>query len=406
MARSIPTSGAPLLFYKLRNDGLAWLFRRLREEWELPRTAAAQAVYRGLRGVSRTFGLAPHTSVAGVACETQALYAFYDLGVAPITFDFLWFLVGAELERQRRGLASIQAVIVPGPRDGLRREDPGYDKAVAPSARRERIAGILLPACDLLRSVTAVTVATSRDEAANLVELARERVYPARYEPALPIYPNSSGPLRAAREAGAKIGVLRATAADLAAVDRWLAAEKIAAPPVTITVRDYEYMPERNSNYAAWTAFARRLDPARYPIVFVPDANRCGKDLPPVLSEFRVYNDAASVLGLRMALYERAYINLGVNNGPMGLCWLDERTRYITFKILTQTAPQATPEYMRHLGFEIGSSLPGGMPWQKWVWENDELPVIEREFAAMTEVLGPQLIGPRAPRATIHSEAG
>ena len=76
-------------------------------------------------------------------------------------------------------------------------------------------------------------------------------------------------------------------------------------------------------------------------------------------------SEAAINLGLRMALYERAYVNLGVNNGPMGLCWLNDRTRYVTFKMLTDAVPQTTPEYMRHLGYEIGEQLPGAKPWQQ-----------------------------------------
>ena len=83
-----------------------------------------------------------------------------------------------------------------------------------------------------------------------------------------------------------------------------------------------------------------------------------------------------------MALYERAYLNLGVNSGPMGLCWLNARSRDLTFKIIT-AAPQTTKASMRHYGFEIGKSLPFATPYQRWVWENDDLDVIEREFAAM-----------------------
>ena len=56
--------------------------------------------------------------------EADTLYAFYDLGVAPITFDFLWFLVGAELERERRGLSAVHAVIVPGPLSGAAQREP------------------------------------------------------------------------------------------------------------------------------------------------------------------------------------------------------------------------------------------------------------------------------------------
>jgi 3-polyprenyl-4-hydroxybenzoate decarboxylase len=102
-----------------------------------------------------------------------------------------------------------------------------------------------------------------------------------------------------------------------------------------------------------------------------------------------VFVEAAMVLGLRMALYERAYLNLGVNNGPMGLCWLNDRTRYITLKMLSDAAPHTTPEYMKFLGFKIGESLPFATRWQQWVWQDDELDVIESAFEAMVNRLQP-----------------
>ena len=88
-------------------------------------------------------------------------------------------------------------------------------------------------------------------------------------------------------------------------------------------------------------------------------------------------------VGLRMALYQRAYLNLGVNTGPMGLCWLNDQTRYITFKILTGAVPNTTAEYMRFLGFEPGKSLPFATPWQQWVWAEDKFEIIKDAFSAM-----------------------
>ena len=52
-----------------------------------------------------------------------------------------------------------------------------------------------------------------------------------------------------------------------------------------------------------------------------------------------------------MALYERAFLNLGVNNGPMGLAWLNEKVRYATLKgimaakkkEIRQVVPAAAP---------------------------------------------------------------
>jgi hypothetical protein len=348
----------------------------------MPRTRPGQAAYRSARAIAR--GVGTRRRRRELRPRGDILFAFYDLGVAPITFDFLWFLVGAEIERQRRGQASVHAVIVPGPRDGLRRENPELERSLDPVARRARIAGLLVPACGLLPTLSGVTVASSREHAADLVDAAAHAVFPASYEPALPCYPGPQEPLRVAREEGSRVGVLRAAAADLRAVGTWLAAHGCDRPVVTITLRGYPYVPARNSNVAAWAAFARSRHGGRYSVVIVPDTEQCFAGVPADFAGLPVFYEAAVALGLRMALYERAYLNLGVNNGPMGLCWLNERTHYITFKILNDAAPQTRPEYMEFLGFESGRSLPFATQWQRWVWAEDDLPVIEAAFDEMT----------------------
>jgi hypothetical protein len=398
MPVKIPLSGLPMLTHKLRTGGLAWLSQRLMEEWRLPRTGPGQAFFRGVRAISRAIAAAPESEGAAVG-PSDTLYAFYDLGVAPVSFDFLWFLVGAELERQRRELDWVHTVIVPGPHAGLRKESSNLEHNITPQARRARVNMILVPACALLPSLSGVTVASSRGQAERLVRLAGDSVFPARYEPAFPCYPGPQGPLRAAREESTRVGALRATAADLAAVDNWLGAHGCSSRVVTITLRSYNYVPARNSNLTAWINFARRLDTERFSVIFVPDTVQWFNNRFTELQNLLVFSEAAVVLGLRMALYQRAYLNLGVNNGPMGLCWLNEQTRYITFKMLSDAAPQTTPEYMKFLGFEIGKSLPFATPWQQWVWEEDELEVIERAFEAMVERLEPRVSNSTAPQS-------
>jgi len=117
--------------------------------------------------------------------------------------------------------------------------------------------------------------------------------------------------------------------------------------------------------------------------VFVLDTERTLDQFPDGIQGFAVFREVAWNLGLRMALYERAWLNLGVNNGPMALCWLNERTRYITFKILTPGVAGSTVAFNRSRGFEPNESLPFATPFQKWVWEEDTPEVIEREFQAM-----------------------
>ena len=173
---------------------------------------------------------------------------------------------------------------------------------------------------------------------------------------------------------------LRATNENLRNVDRWAASHCGGRRIVTITLRSYAYMPARNSNMSAWIAFARSLDPARFMPVFVPDLEQTLNGRMEELQGHTVLREAAWNLGLRMALYERAYISMGVNTGPMGLCWLNARTHYATLKMAPAGVPQTTPAFYRELGFEPGRSLPFATPTQELVWEDDTMAAIQRAF--------------------------
>jgi hypothetical protein len=307
------------------------------------------------------------------------LFAFYDLKVAPVTFDFLWFLAASDVRRRRAGLKSVHVVIVPGPHDGLRKERDDYEAVIDVQARQARIAKVLIETCRLLPSLSGLTVAASRQEAAAIRTAARYLI-PIGYEPALPVFPGPHSCLRAARAGVTGIACLRAPAEELGIVDRWIAEHAGGRRIVTITLRRYGYMPARNSRIPEWVAFARKLDPLRYLPVFVPDTNDLTVGLPPELAPFVVYPEAAASVALRMALYERAFLNLGVNNGPMGLAWLNERVRYATLKLETAEVPQSTLKFMRSFGFEPGKSLPFANSLQQWVWEDDTEAVISRIF--------------------------
>ncbi len=381
---SEPAQGIGRIALKLRTQGLPWIWRRLAAEALLPTTAAGRALHRAVRRTITLAASAPRAlrRASGAAADRQTLHAFYDLKVAPVTFDYLWFLAGADIARRRSGLDRVHVVIVPGPHDGVRREHRDYERVVDAEGRRARIHNVLLPAASLLPACAGVTLAESRRHAAALRATAHN-VYPADYETALPVYPSSIDCIAAARAGERTIGVLRATEQALADVERWLASRAGSRRVVTVTLRAYRYMPARNSNLAAWAAFARGLDRGRYFPVIVPDTEQAIEGLPRELEGLTAMPEAAWNLPIRMALYERAWLNLGVNNGPMGLCWLNDRTRFVTLKMATPGVPQTTLDYMRSLGFEAGHSLPFATPYQEFVWQDDTPVTIAEAFRRM-----------------------
>jgi hypothetical protein len=384
-----PRSGFARLVFKLREGKTRWLRRRFVVELTTPTTRIGQWLHR-IAGALLATALVPARLVSAKSAmpkQHSALVAFYDLRVAPITFDFLWFLAGADLRRRRLGLLELHVVIVPGPHHGVRAERDDYEEVIDPDARRWRIHNILIPACALLPVPCAITLTSSREQASALRSAAGRHVYPIGYETILPIPHHPSDCLTAARTENAPIAVLRSEGEALRAVDDWLKARgKGTSRLVTITLRGYSYMPARNSSLKDWVVFAEGLDPASFFVVFVPDTEQTLRPPLAELVKFPVFSEASWNIGLRMALYERAYLNLGVNGGPMGLCWLNAKTRYITFRMITDSVPQATAEYSRSLGFEIGASLPFATEFQKWLWEEDDSQAfIEREFCAMVD---------------------
>jgi hypothetical protein len=384
-----PDSGLPRLAFKLRTGGFGWLKARLAVEASLPSTRIGQIIHlfarRGLGAVAAIPRGLRRWAAAEYPHAHDVLFAFYDLEVAPVTFDFLWFLAAADLQRRQLGLRSVHVVIVPGSHDGLRRERDDYNLVVDAEARQARIQNILIQACRVLPSCGGLTMATSRAEAAFLRSAVARHILPADYEPALPIFPGPQSCLEAARNGESGIACLRAPQEELRAVEVWIRARVGSRRLVVITLRRYSYMPARNSNLAAWVAFARALDASRYCPVFIPDTNDTIQGLPSELREFTVFPEAAWNIALRMALYERAFVNLGVNNGPMGLAWLNARVCYATLKLETADVPQSSLRFIRSFGFELGKSLPFATPLQEWVWEDDTQEAITRAFERLTE---------------------
>jgi hypothetical protein len=384
-----PHSGLPRLAFKIGAGGFAWIKARVAAEVTNPTTGMGRTIHRltrrGLGAVSALPRSVRRSLAAGKDPHAHdVLFAFYDLKVAPVTFDFLWFLAAADLERRRRGLNSVHVVIVPGPHNGVRQETEDYNAIVDAQTRQARIYNILVQACRVLPSCSGLTLAGSRREAVFLRSAVARHVLPADYEPMLPVFPGPRSCLDAAREGEPGIGSLRAPADELRAIDAWASTHVGSRRMVVITLRRYGYMPARNSNMPAWIAFARSLDASRYCPVFIPDTHDTIAGLPTELRDFTVFPEAAWNIALRMALYERAFVNLGINTGPMGLAWLNERVRYATLKIETAEVPQATLGFIQSFGFEVGKSLPFATALQEWVWEDDTQECITRAFERLT----------------------
>jgi hypothetical protein len=322
--------------------------------------------------------------------DTESLYVFYDLDLHPISYDVTYFIVACEIERKKRGLKSIHVVFVPMA-DMFAREVPeNYDQVVDLQSRLWRFDSICTQIPRLMASVSGITICGSRDEAALYRELAQNQ------------YPVLGGG-RPAHHADyfqlvlSELQNFRGVHWGLAAlvqakryVNAWLTPRANGRKPVIITLRQYQVDPARNSDPAAWTAFASGLDPEEYFPVFVPDTDHAHEYAFSEYKDFAVFEPAAWSVGLRMAIYELAYLNMFVNTGPNSLAVLSSRCRYIFFKVLVPNIALTSADFLQWLGFSPGETPNFATPYQKWLWsESDQLETLNREFTEMCKKIEP-----------------
>lgn len=321
-------------------------------------------------------------SLRAAVDDANALHAFYDLTIYPSTFDFAYFLMAAEIARHKAGFKSLRVYIVRPGRDALIRLPSGYNRTVDEHAREWRISNVLLPILSLFPSVGGYSVLPDRVAASALREHLTN-VYPGPLsKEAVPIHLSHQ---EVNSELARTPGAIRpcASTEGLRFIHQWITARARGRKVVTITLRQYGYLLERNSNVEAWAGFAKELVGRNYFPVIVPDTATALAAAPPEFAGITIFPEAALSLPLRMALYESAYLNFATSGGPPSLMILSDRCPFLMLKLLIPNVPLSSADHLTETGFTIGEDPPYLSVRQHIVWESDDLPIIRREFDAI-----------------------
>ncbi len=235
--------------------------------------------------------------------------AFYDLAVGPVSFDFVVFLIKADMARRRANAKRLHVVIVPqvdGVGGMFRDKTNLYDV----HEMHWRLWNICIPACQLIGA--SVTLATGWDQA--------KRVHAGKFWPpdwdrqTLKDRRHLIGDVIAWARAGEPVPSLRASEhARRKTRDMFKAMS--SRPVVTMTTRS-TYLPERNSDPAAWEFAAQYIEERGFKVLML-------KDVSVALATGKGYGEFN--LDLRMGCYQEAALNLQANNGAASLCWFSEK---------------------------------------------------------------------------------
>lgn len=291
------------------------------------------------------------------------LTAVYDLAVGPVSFDFVVFMQKARLEAKRIGATRIQAIIVPFERGigGMFRDKTKfYDEHEA----RWRLWNILIPACQLLG--VGVAIATDWAQAKRMVSEKAWKIWPQDWDrQTLKDRRHLVGDLVAAARAGREIPTLEASAYARRKVKEAYA--RTGKPVVTMTLRS-TYLPERNSDRAAWLRALRYIEDAGYHVALLEDTSVA-------LGNGNGYGELN--LDVRMACYQEAALNLQANNGASSLCWFSDRP----YRMFGAGVPaEEWDGLFVQQGLPLGETWPWARRGQKLVYGQPSAEQIIEEF--------------------------
>ncbi len=311
--------------------------------------------------------------------QKNTLYAFYDLEVSPVSYDFLNFIVLAEQERTQKKLKYLHFVVVPGKTDGFRKDDQFYYDL---ETKWWRLKNIITSACWLIPSCHGVTICSSRQEAYALELSLSRMIFPQYYSV---LHPNAHYRLARVFEESRKSFDLPGIQAPPGArnyVKDWIQIHGLEKKRIiTINLREASYQEKRNSNLEEWGKFIKSVDLNVYAFVVLRDLEKAFVPLPNDFKNTYILEAALFNIEIRLALIEASFLNLGVNTGTMGLCWQSRSAAYLNFKMITEGYPTAsTPEKFISIGLLPGSQFPFAKSFQRLIWEDDKVDVIQKEF--------------------------
>lgn len=280
--------------------------------------------------------------------DVPADYAIYNVPSGSISYDFIIWLVDAEMSRAREHDAPPLKVHFWFGRDGK--------AGLYSDAQKQMFEKVVRPSLELVGAV-------EHPDAIHGREYAR-RHFRSIIDGA---------------HAGEKVPMLKAPVRAREAMAKWLGD---GPPPVTITLREAEHWPHRNSNLDAWITFAYHLRKQNERVIFVQDTAKATE----AIWNFETCAPASLDLHMRVALYERAKANLFVANGPCILAAFGDRP-WLTFTPIEpddSSYKANTPAFWRiHVGIDVGEQYPWSRPDQRIVWKRDDYENIVEAWDAL-----------------------
>lgn len=296
--------------------------------------------------------------------DNEVGIAFLDLDSVAMTYNVFEFLELAEHELIFKGCSSAEIVVLTSSRNFLSvYETTEYAKTFGSASREWRLWNIIIPAISLYPYFKKISITKDRTKVS---EYKRDVIiFPENYHPSLIKEIDVKKLYTHYLISPDKLRGITVPFAAKEQIGKFIEKYKLnQSKIVTVTIRAQQYDPARNTNLEAWNDLATWLDSHKFKLVVVPDADSLYSipyeryaNLSPLIKKEFCFN-----IQLRAALYETAFINFFVNNGPSILSTFNRKSSYVIMNFLSEGSVVTNKDQLKALGH---LKYEDRLPWAK-----------------------------------------
>jgi hypothetical protein len=340
-------------FRKIYNKGPLWTFLRIRQELHqpsfIPMLNAMVAFKKTNRRLKTIFFQKKKD-------DNDYVTAVYDLDVAPITYDFAYFLAAAELFALKNNKRTFIVLFIHQGDDKIENEVSGKYRSTLVVQKNEkydvetfiwRFENIILPLMSIYPACIGHSILPKKSETSEAIK--GKLLYPEFYSERFPV----ADYYREVYASKNKFFGFSALIQGKRYIESWKKLNKITGKVVTITLRQNNWDPVRNSKLEEWIKFAQFVRKKGFTPVFIPDTESCFEH-EPRLDGFIVFETPCWNLGIRIALYEEADVNFFTPAGPAAVANLNRNAASIVMKYFVQGSMFTSAETFSKAGVSIG----------------------------------------------------
>lgn len=315
--------------------------------------------------------------------EKKCLFV-YDLRVNDLTYNFAYALICAQSEMVDDGFLGCDVMFLIDPEHGFAEYGKEYESIYDVASKSDRLFSLVIPTARLSPFVDNVFVLRVDDF---LVSGLADRFVCFPRSNGLFEYGLSCENTSIYRKSRSEVSSpwLRASANSYDKLKQLLECKGLAGKPlVTITIRASSFDVSRNSSIPDWVLFVEWLDANGYRPLVIPDSDNLSSG--EAFNSRHLMTEVCFDVGLRMALYETAFVNFFVANGCAALGNLGDQVKYISMNQLPLGSVVTTVEAYESIGMEVGENYRFANSNQWMIYDADKFDLILENFKAFERV--------------------